>query len=224
MVRKWPIDFKHRFSFFVSGKTTFIHYVANFFANKHSFIDRLSQKTIKPNQKEIVLHSHDSKQNFMFNRHSFPIDDQTILEFLDPLNYIINEDEDIIENLFTHLYGINCFTAVVYIIDGTDIDDNPDWNDLRNGLLQMSEELRKDRDLFKQLSLVFTNCPPHVLNFNCPTLNIPDNLSFYFMQNSAYQLFRSGSAANSVETDFCKAMETMKQIIKKIGNGIHRRA
>jgi hypothetical protein len=44
------------------------------------------------------------------------------------------------------------------------------------------------------------------------------------MQNSAYQLFRAGSATNSVETDFCKAMETMKQIIKKIVDGIYQQA
>jgi hypothetical protein len=68
------------------------------------------------------------------------------------------------------------------------------------------------------------NCPPYALNFNCSTVNILDNVSFYFMQNSAYQLFREPSTTNSVETDFHKSMETMEQIIKKIVGGIHHQA
>ncbi len=160
----------------------------------------------------------------MFNRYSFPIHDQTTLVFLDPVNDIMDEDGDEILGSLNNLYGINRLAAVVFIEDGTNIGEDLDWNDLTCDLLQMTEEHRKDHDSCKQISFIRTNCPPHALDFNCSKVNILDNMNLYFMQNSAYQLFRAGSATNSVETDFCKAMETMKQIIKKIVDGIYQQA
>jgi hypothetical protein len=211
-------------SIFVLGKTTFIHYVANFFANKHSYSARLSQERIEPNQKEIIVYSHDSKQRFMFNQYAFPVDDQTTLVFLDPLSYVKAEKIGVIIDCLNHLYGINHFTAAVFIDDGTDIDENPDWNGLKSYFFELSEAFREYQDPCKQLLFVMVNCPPYALNFNCSTVNILDNVSFYFMQNSAYQLFREPSTTNSVETDFHKSMETMEQIIKKIVGGIHHQA
>jgi len=160
----------------------------------------------------------------MFNRYSFPIDDQTLLVFLDPSDHIEYENIDVVVDLLNDLYGINHFAAVVFILNGTHIEENLDSNELACDLLEMPEELRKCQDFFKQVSFVSTNCSPHALNFNCPTFNILDNVNIYFMQNSVYQLFRARSATDSVETDFCRSIETMGQIIKKIVDKIHHQA
>jgi hypothetical protein len=66
----------------------------------------------------------------MFNQYAFPIDDQTILMFLDPHSNIIDESEYPIEKNLTDLYAINHSNPFVYICDGTDIEENPGWNDL----------------------------------------------------------------------------------------------
>jgi hypothetical protein len=122
---------------------------------------------------------------------------------------------------FNDLYKINCFAAIVFIEDGTDLEENLDVNDLVNELSLFSEEGPDLLDICQYIAFISTNCPPHALNLDRSTLDILDNTSCYFMQNSAYQLFRACSTAESEETDFHKAMETIQQIVNKIVNGIH---
>lgn len=157
----------------------------------------------------------------MLNRYSFPIDDQTTLVFLDPLCRIGETTKNMTVDSFNDLYKINCFAATVLISDGTDIEEDLNVNDWVNELSQISMELR-DSNICEQFTIVGTNCPPHVLNLDRPKRDILGNANCYFMQNSAYQLFRARSTAESEETDFHKAMETIQQIVNNIVNGIHR--
>ncbi|CAF1609599.1 unnamed protein product [Adineta ricciae] len=204
-----------------AGKTTFIHYVANLFANKHSYRNRLPQTLIAPDQKEIVIKSPRLKQKFAFDRYSFLIDNHKTLVFLDPLRNIEGEDVYVIIDSLCNLCGINHFAALVVISDGSDIDINPDWDDLINHLHEL-ETFREFRIPIKQISLVWTNAPAHAMKFNRSTFNIPCNTNFYFMQNSAYQLFKTCAAIDSVEPDFHMAMETVKSLIKKIVESIQQ--
>ncbi|UJR26650.1 hypothetical protein I4U23_007967 [Adineta vaga] len=202
-----------------AGKTTFIHYVANYFATKYAYRHRLSQTAIAPDQKEIVIRSPRLKQKFAFDRYSFVIDNQRTLVFLDPLRNIEGEDVYVIIDSLCNLCGINHFAALVVISDGSDIDANPDWDDLINHLHEL-ETFREYRIPIKQISLVWTNAPAHAMKFNRSTFNIPCNTNFYFMQNSAYQLFKTCAAIDTVEPDFHTSMETLKSIIQKIIDGI----
>lgn len=207
--------------FSLLGKTTFIHYAANFFANRCSFRHRFSQTAIGPDRKEIVVNSPRLKQKFIFDRYSFLIDNQSSLVFLDPLRNIEGEDVYVIIDSLCTLCGINHFAALIVISDGTDIEEAPDWNDLIAHLQEL-EKFRDYRIPIKQISLIWTNAPSHAMNFNRRTFNIPYNTNFYFMQNSAYQLFKTCTAIDSIEPDFQTSMETMKIILEKVVNGTHQ--
>lgn len=216
-----PSGIRLRTHRFVLGKTTFIHYAANFFANRSSFRQRFLQADIEPDKREIVVNSPRLKQKFLFDRYSFGIDKERTLVFLDPLRNIDGEDVYVIIDSLCSLCGINHFAALVVISDGSDIDENPDWNDLIKHLREL-EKFREYRIPIKQISLVWTNAPSHSINFNRRTFNIPNNTNFYFMQNSAYQLFKTGTAIESVEPDFQMSMETMKLVLEKIIEGLQR--
>ncbi|CAF0984691.1 unnamed protein product [Adineta steineri] len=204
-----------------AGKTTFIHYVANFFANRSAYRHRFPQTKIIPDRKEIIINSPRLKQKFIFDRYSFLIDSQHTLVFLDPLRNIDGEDVYVIIDSLCNLCGISHFAALVVISDGTDIEEAPDWNDLISHLQEL-EKFREFRIPIKQISLVWTNAPGHAMSFNRRKFSIPDNTNFYFMQNSGYQLFKSCAAIDSVEPDFHTSMETMKIIIEKVVHGIQQ--
>jgi hypothetical protein len=209
------MGFKNCLYIFILGKTTFIHYAANFFAHKRFYVDHLLQTTIEPNENEIIVKLDDLKQKFTFNRYSFPIDNQSTVVFLDPLSYIEDGNKDMVFDALSDLCGINHFAAIVFIYDGTELEENPDW---QNEICQSEtlKDFRESNDASKQFFFVYTNCSSRVLDFYPSTLGASDDINFYLMQNSAYQLFRSHSATDSAETDFNKAMETMKRIIDKI--------
>jgi hypothetical protein len=184
-----------------------------------SFSHRVLQANIEPDKKEIVVTSPRLKQKFLFDRYSFAIDNERTLVFLDPLRNIDGEDVYVIIDSLCNLCGISYFAALIVISDGSDIDEYPDWDDLIKHLCEL-EKFREYRIPIKQISLVWTNAPPHAMNFNRRTFNIPNNTNFYFMQNSAYQLFKTGATIESVEPDFHMSMQTMKLILEKIIDGI----
>ncbi len=230
MVCKYDLYIQKLFAIiFLSGKTTFIHYVANYFANKHSFNDRLSQTAFELTKQETIWSSSDLEKTYTytFSRYSFPIDNQTSLVFLDcPLHILdaSNNEDDFMKPLID-LYGINHFATVIMIMDGTVIKENLDWNNFKpNNLFELFEGSQKFPNLFEHFLLVFPNCSSHALDINCSALNTCDNLSVYFMQNAAYQLYRAPSITDSVEIDYHRSMETMGRIIKKIVDGIHFQA
>ena len=196
------------------GKTTFIHYVANYLANKQSFHDRLSQAAVELTEQETVWSLPSSGKKYAINRYSFPIDNQTILTFLDcPLHIVVDSENraDFMKPPIDH------FEAVIMIMDGTVIQQNLDWNNFKqSNLLELFEGSEKLLRLFEHLSFVFPNCSSHQMDIDRPAHHTWNNINFYFMQNSAYQLYRAPSITDSVETDYHKSMETMGRIIEKI--------
>ena len=202
---------------FISGKTTFIYYVANFFARTYAFGNRLSQTTIELNKKETSLNSHRLGRKFVVDQYSFSIDDRMVLVFVDYPDYNANEQE--IKSA-TNLCGINQFLAAIMIGDGTDMEENLSWNSfVTNDLFQISRNLQEIRDFSRHFLMVSVNCSPSVQRSKPITY---DNVSFYFMQNSAYQLYRARSLTDSVETDYHRSMQTIEQIIQRIVHGIRQ--
>ena len=189
----------------LSGKTTFIHYVANLFAKKYTFADRLALKTIELNMKQTYSNSHCSEEKYVVDQYSFPIDDQTVLVFLELLDYDTDGDE--IRNLF----GITQFAGAIKIMDGTDIEDGVHENNCKlEDLSDASDEFREVSDICRHFWIIYVNCSARSRSMS------DGNISSYFMQNSAYQLYKSRSLADSVEADYYRSMQTIKQIIQKI--------
>jgi hypothetical protein len=160
------------------------------------------------------------KRKFTFNRYSLPIDKQSSLVFLDPLSDIEDERGYIIPDSLSHVYGIKQFAAMIVVYDGTKIDNDPDWQN-RMHQFQTLASGQQLNDVIKQFFFVGSNCSSSVLDFNRFRLDTSGIINLNFMQNSAYELFKTRSATASAETDFCRAMEIMEQILTKIVNGVN---
>lgn len=170
-----------------------------------------------------MVYTKDSTKRIVLNRYSFPIDDQNTLVFLDPQSYIDVDSIYVILASLEHLHKINRFAAFICINNSASLEDDSEWENFTRNSLEISEDFQGYVFMFNQVFLIFTNSPSRALNLDRSRLRTVDNVNFYFMQNSAYQLFKAPSIKYSMASDFRQSMETTREIIKKIIHRIHHR-
>lgn len=151
----------------------------------------------------------------MIDQYSFSIDNRTILVFLDCCIGDIDDDE--LDTVLNQL-GISKFAGIVMIMDATDKGapkiDEDDF--LGNDLFKESGELQDICNLCHKLSAIFVNCSNDVLSVERLKSVNHGNIGLYFVQNSAYQQYRSRSLTDSVEVDYKRSMKTIEKIVKEI--------
>ena len=145
----------------------------------------------------------------MVDQYSFSIGEQMVLVFLDYPDCDADEAE---LHAVRNRLEISKFAGIVMLGDGTNIEESFELEALYEG----PDDLRDICNLCNELATIFVNCSTQIPTTDCLKSANYKNISLYFMQNSAYQWYRSRSLTDSAEVDYHKSMEIIEKIVKKI--------